>query len=206
MNRERRALGALLVLLAGLTLSPAARAVPSVLRASTRPMFASFHLGPAIEITGDWGSQLKIGQEFGYHFSGRFEGPALGLSVEESFTNCTPVSDVSCVSFEVGPKFWWDFALVPGMGIYLAPMVRLGFTHVHISATVFGQDYDGAANAFGIQLGLALRLVLGDRGLVYFRPITMDMAIGGADDDLERVYDENFAMRWDLVFGGGFVF
>jgi len=187
------------------TASPA-RAIPSVLRAGSRPMFASFHLGPAIELTGDWGSQLKIGQEFGYHFSGRFEGPALGISVEESFTNCTAASGVDCVSVELGPKLWWDFALVPGLGLYLTPMVRLGFTHVHISATIFGQDFDGAANAFGIQLGLAVRLLLGDRGLVFFRPITMDMAIGGPDDDLKQVYDDHFGMRWDLVFGGGVTF
>ena len=79
--------------------------IPQIVREGTNPYFATFTMGPAIEVAGDWGTQFKLSQELGYHFSGSFSGPAFGLSIDEAFGNCTDAFGVSCFSFSMGPKF-----------------------------------------------------------------------------------------------------
>lgn len=185
--------------------SASAAEVPTVLETpSPRPFFAVLQLGPAIEVAGDWGTQLKLGQDFGYHLSGGTTGLALGVSLEESFGNCTDAEGVSCFSFQGGPKAWWTFQPIADLGLFVGPAARLAYTHVRVSVPGFGAS--GSFNGVGLQLSLEARMVLLDRLILFFRPITLDMIVGGSDENLGLVYDDNFAIRYDITFGGGLAF
>lgn len=163
-----------------------------VLRPSSRPMFATFGVGPSIGITGCNNSgcstnasftQFKLTQDFGYHFMGEGEGPALGVNVEEAFGD-------NVFRLQPGVKLWWDFQPSEDLGLYVAPTVKLGYGLV----TATQGSY--TAHAFNWQVGAALRMVLGDRGMVFVRPITLDSFVN----------DDGIAFSWDIVAGGGLTF
>jgi hypothetical protein len=167
------------------------------------PFFATVQLGPALEVAGDWGTQLKIGQEFGYHFSGGQTGFALGLSLEESFGNCTEASGVSCISLQAGPKMWWDFQPIADVPFFLAPSLRLAFVHVRVDADGLGT---GTFTGAGLQVAFEARYIISERMILFARPITLDFIAGGSNRELGYVYDDNIAMRYDITFGGGIAF
>ena len=168
------------------------------------PFFATVQIGPALEVAGDWGTQLKIGQDFGYHVSGGTTGFAIGGSLEESFGNCTDASGVSCFSFQIGPKAWWDFRPFE-LPLYIAPSIRVAWAHVRVNVDGFG-GATGIFNAVGLQLALEVRYIISDRAILFARPVTLDMIAGDSNDNLGRIYDDNFAMRYDITFGGGIAF
>jgi hypothetical protein len=179
--------------------------LPAMLEVSTpRPFFATAMIGPAIEVAGDWGTQVKIGQDFGYHLNGGMDGVALGVSFEESFGNCTDADGVRCVSLELGPKLWWDFQPFSSLAFFVGPAARLALAYVHLTAD--GLDRAGRFVGVGLQLSVEARLVLSDRAILFFRPVTVDVIAGDSNDVLSLIYDDHVAARYDLTFGGGFAF
>jgi hypothetical protein len=164
--------------------SPESAEAQDILAPGTRPMFAALGLGPAILVAPSSGgfTQFKLEQEFGYHFSGDSSGPALGLAISESFGGGGFI-------FQPGPKFWWDIQ-IGDYAIYVSPQAKLGY------ALISG---GGTAHAFNWQLGAEGRIILGDRGLLFFRPLAFDFFAGDA-------IGGSFAMRYDLMFGGGVTF
>ncbi len=159
-----------------------ADAAPPLLRPGTRGMWASLGLGPAAELD-KYSTQFKLTQTFGYHFSGSASGPALALELQESFGK-------GVLFLEVGPKFVWDIQLIDGIGFYLSPSAMAGFTHA---------TNGGSLSGFTLQLGVEGKLVLGDRGMVFFRPICVDI-LGLSHSGIQ------VGARWDLIFGGGVTF
>ena len=149
---------------------------------STNPMWASLSLGPAIGVANFPTTQFKLTQEFGYHFSGEGEGPALGLSIGESFGDGVFV-------FQPGPKFWWDIQIMDDLGIYVTPQAQVGYGLL----TGFG----ATSHNFNWLFGVEGRVVLGDRGIVTFRPLSFDFFAGDVAD---------VVVRYDLMFGGGVTF
>jgi hypothetical protein len=87
----------------------------------------------------------------------------------------------------LGPKAWYDIQISDDLGIYLAPSVMMGLAYVSAGS------YDSFG--FDMQFGFEAKMLLQDRGMVFFRPITLDIAVG-----------DSAAVRWDLVFGGGVTF
>jgi hypothetical protein len=153
--------------------------IPPILRAGTHAMWASFGMGGAINVSNS-SNQFKLSEEFGYHFFGNASGPALALDLQEAFGN-------DFVTFEIGPKFMWDIALNPNLGVYLSPQIGIGYAYVNI-----GDGY----SMFNLNFGFAGKMILGDRGYVFFQPIGFDLGIRG----------EGVAARYDLMFGGGAIF
>src|SRR5262245_32005333 len=137
MSRHRRAAGGgIAALVVTLHLAADAAAQQAMIRPSDRPHFFAAGLGPAFyafhrgcdpagPLFNCRRSQFKLGLDYGYHFSGEFEGPALGLSVEQTF-------DAELAFFNPAAKAWWDIPL-PGMAIFLTPFLKLGY--------VLGSDY-----------------------------------------------------------------
>jgi len=148
-------------------------------------MFVTFGVGPSIGLSYS-GTQVKLAQDFGYHFFGDGSGPALGAEISEAFGH-------SIFRFQVGPKFWWDIQPSSSLGLYLAPTAQLGYAHLASSG-------GGSANAFDMQFGFEARLVLGDRGMLYVRPVGIDILIGG------NSYGSDTATIYDLAVGGGVTF
>ena len=155
--------------------------VPPTLRPGTRPMFFHFQIGPSIGLVKT-STQFMMTQEFGWHFNGTSEGPAIGGAISESFGS-------GAVGFSITPKFWWDIQPLDTLGLYLTPYAQLGY--LLFGATGGG----GTAHFFNIHFGFMMKLMLGDRGFVSFQPFSLDMGAG-----------DTFVMRYNLLFGGGATF
>jgi len=119
---------------------------------------------------------FKRTEEFGYHFSGDSSGPAIAWALQESFGS-------SYFVFETGPKFEWDIPIVDGIGLYLSPGMLVGFAVAEGNAGVT------------IQPSFRGKLILGDRGMVFFQPFLLDIMAGS-----------EVIVRYDLMFGGGVTF
>lgn len=162
-----------------------AEAIPRVVRPSTRPWFATFGFGPAIKID-DLPNQFKIEQVIGYHFMGTGEGPALGGAVFQAFGD-------EVFNIGLGLRFWWDIQPVDGLGLYLAPFMHVGWSLY--SANDCPRNADCTANFFDWQFGFEPRLVLGDRGMIFWRFVVINPLFG-----------QRIGARYDMMFGGGVTF
>jgi hypothetical protein len=184
----------------------ASAAPPPVLREGSHPMWAAMTMGPVVAVRdpvftgfgGAWSpdapTQFGLFQTFGYHFSGRADGPAIAVDLQEGFGD-------DYVVFAIVPKFVYDIRIVPGLGFYLSPMGGLGFMTAAPDCPV-GWDCDNS-NGLTLQLGFEGKLILADRGLVFFRPFHLEIDIMHAPDP----YDEfGTAVRYGLLFGGGVIF
>jgi len=187
VSLPRAALAALLLLGSLAVSRPALASVPPELRAATRAFFANFALGPAIRVD-DAPTQLKLLQEVGFHLQGGMEGPAIGLSLAQSFGD-------SVFGLQIGPKFWWDVQPVAGLALYIAPMAQVGYALLSFDGGGGRFGRGATANYFDLQFGCEVRLVINDRALVSYRPFTLDILAG------ERV-----GVRYDMMFGGGVIF
>ena len=156
--------------------SSTALAVNPILRRGTNPMWASFTMGGAIAVSNTWG-QFKIAEEFGYHFSGDSAGPAIAFELQQSFGS-------NFFVFETGPKFVWDIPIIEGIGLYLSPSMLLGLGLVEGTAGVT------------IQPAFRGKLILGDRGMVFFQPFGFDIWANG----------DAVGVRYEILFGGGVTF
>lgn len=177
---------------------------PWALRPSTRPFFALLGVGPTAGIGGQCyagyyygyslynepgfqtlgcGGALKISQEIGFHFKGSGEGPAAGLLVQEELLS------YGYFGLSVAPKFSWDIQLLKDVGFYVSPNVAVGY---HRSRWFGHPTMRGGS----VQGGVALKLSLGDRGLLYTQLPHFDFVFG-----------PGYSMvRYDFIVGGGISF
>ena len=205
-RRPRAALAILAVLVA--LAAPSARAAePAPLRPLRRPLTLLVGAGPALGInrgpcyggyhywdplwTSDYsylglgcGGAVKLSQELSYHFSGVATGPALGLLVQEELLGAGAFTGLV-----VAPKFTWDLQLHPRLGLYLAPSVALGYR------LLAWRGYP-SVHAADIQAGLALKLALAERWLVWLQPAAFDFTATPGF----------FIARYDLLLGVGAAF
>lgn len=191
---------ALLAILVATFSCSVADAVPRVVRSGTHPGWFAFSFGPAVGLrdsdyrgyTVEAPNQFKLVQTFGYHFMGQSHGPALALDVQESLGDHTTV-------FQVGPKFVWDIPIVRGLGVYLSPSAMLGYEFASYGRTIYIR-FEEEQHGLTMQFAFEAKLILGDRGLIFFRPITIDITSGEVRDEWLTF------VRWDLLFGGGVTF
>lgn len=206
MKRTRRLYVRILLSLA-MTLACAsasrdAAAAPAILEPSDRPHFFAGGIGPNFYAfnRGCGGrfrnryvcgrTTFKVGLDYGYHFSGKFEGPAIGVSVEQTF-------DDALYTFNPAFKFWWDIEIAD-MAIYITPWAKAGY--------MLGSDFldddifvDDTVHGFNIGAGVEGRVVLNNRGLLFLRPIHIDTFLGDFPGD------EIFVLNWTVLLGGGVV-
>jgi len=164
-----------------------AQADDNIIAPGTRPMWGALALGPAIGAVNFPTTQFKLEEEFGYHFSGDSSGPAIGANIGESFAGAG-----NFVGFQPGAKFWWDIQLLDDMAIYLSPNAKVGY------AGFYGGG--GALHNFNFEVAAEGKVILADRGLVFFRPIGLDFFVGDGNGL------DSFIMRYDMMFGGGVIF
>ena len=211
------------------TISQEAKAVPRVLREGTRPMAFLLGLGPSWGIGGSrwyygdgpgycagpggcygwggrYGGSFKITQEFMGHFSGNASGPALGVILNETFTG-------PYVGFNIAPKFTYDIRVKQGLGLYISPSVSLGYGLVHYRPNYYGYYAGANYSAANLQFGVAVKLILDDRWLVFAQVPNFDFLIGPgnyyyANGACAAGYNcgTYFTARLDFVLGGGVTF
>ncbi len=165
-------------------------AKPKILRPGTHPWFVTGGVGPSFGFMGcargrcnsRYGvQQLKFAPEFGYHFSGDFEGPAIGGGFDIAFLN-------DAIRFEPGFKFWWDIQIIKDLGIYITPFAKVGYGL--LSASGYNVHF------FHSQAGAAGRLMLADRAVVFVQPVTIDLLANG----------DGVAAAYEVLAGGGVTF
>lgn len=179
MKRSTMFLAALSLLVLG---GIAHAQVPQILAPPQgRPFTAWGALGGAIGLNNWGGSAFALEQGFGWHFTGRFDGPAIGIGIQEAFGG-------GATNLRVGPRFFWDIQPSSTLALLLSPYAQLGLAYI-----------TGGGNglaAFDLQFGFDGKLVLGQRGWVFFRPMAFDIAIRS----------EGTAAAYLLMFGGGAIF
>jgi len=166
------------------------RDIPEVLRPGTKPMFFSGAIGPTFfginrKFDAGEGSRGKLALDFGYHFDGAMEGPAIGATVEQTFSDAFYL-------FNPAFKFWWDIQPVDDLGLTIAPFAKAGYA---------GAFCDGGCpgHAFDLGFGVEGRLVLDDIGLVLVRPLQFDNYLGD-------MFDRSFFLTYSFLVGGGLIF
>lgn len=175
--------------------SNTAAAMPKLLEPNSHPWFVTGGLGlsHSFNACGSGGcastgfQMFKFAPEVGYHFSGEFEGPAIGAAADVSFGG---VFGLTVVRFEPGVKFWWDIPIVDDLGVTVAPFGKVGYG-LYQSESIFGGSF--TAHFVHGQLGASGRLSLGNRGVVFFQPITLGLLANG----------DGAAFTYDILAGGG---
>jgi hypothetical protein len=156
-----------------------AEQVLEIIRPGTRPAWFGFSLAPALDITNS-ANQMKIAQDVGYHLSGDSSGFGLGFTMQQSVFN-------SAFVFEAGPKASYDVLISDTMGVYITPSFMFGGG---------GSSVAGSSSGFfDMQVALEGKMLINDRGLIFFRPVSFDMQFGNV-----------VAARYEIVFGGGATF
>jgi hypothetical protein len=163
----------------------AAAEPPALLRAGTRALFASLALGPAVQLE-DTPTQFKLAQTFGYHFSGRSDGEAIAIDVQESFGK-------SFVAINIVPRFVWDIQVIDDLGLYLTPSAGLG-------VSFWVPEQGDVIPGLTFQFAFAVKLLLADRWLVFFRPVGLDVHPMTSNDQWST------GVRYELMLGGGATF
>jgi len=209
--------------------SQEASATPRVLREGTRPMAFMLGLGPSWGVGGSrwyygnpggygcadgfcngwggrYGGSFKLTQEFMGHFSGNASGPALGVIVNQTFTG-------PYFGFNIAPKFTYDIRVKQGLGLYISPSVSLGYGLVHYRPNYYGYYAGANYSAANLQFGVAVKLILDDRWLVFAQVPNFDFLIGPgnyyyANGACAPGYNcgTYFTARLDFILGGGVTF
>src|SRR5690606_203378 len=104
-----------------------------VLRPGTRPFFFAGAIGPnffglnrgranTFGVRGGVEARARVALDIGYHLDGEFEGPALGGTLEQTFSDGDSF-------YVINPafKFWWDIQPSDDYGIYIAPFAKAGY-------------------------------------------------------------------------------
>lgn len=159
---------------------PAAEA--PLLGTNLRPMAVHLNVGGFVGVDRTQ-SAFRMNPEFQYHFSGRYQGPMVGLGLDVL---------VPGVVLAFTPRFAWDFQLVSTLPLLLAPYAGLSF----------GGVFSEFVNGFVVMpsLGLDVKFVLLERILLTARPIGLNVPVVSASG----VTGAGFA--YDLALGVGLLF
>lgn len=166
-----------------------------LLRPGTRPMFFNLAFGPtffAVNSENRFGgrgrlnrSRGKLAFDFGYHFSGEFDGPAIGATIEQTI-------DDNLYTFHPGFKFWWDIQVVEEYEIDITPFADVGY--MFLSFDDFRDEH-----AFVFAFGVEGRVLLDDRWVLLFRPIHVQNL-------LTSINNNSFLINFSVLVGGGVTF
>lgn len=163
----------------------AAAEPPALLRAGTRALFASLAFGPAVQLEHT-PTQFKLAQTFGYHFTGRSDGEAIAIDVQESFGE-------SFVGIDILPRFVWDIQVMNEVGFYLTPSAGMG-------VAFWIPEKGDVIPGLTFQLAFDIKLILADRWIVFFRPVGLDVHPMTSNDQWDT------GVRYELMLGGGATF
>ncbi len=167
-----RATSAALAGLTALWLLAAAGDAEAQMRQGTRRGYFEVSVGPVVGITDPGRLWFQSSLEIGGHFERTSGGPALSASFDF-------LARPDWFGMEGGVKFRWDIQVRRGMAFYLTPSVRVGYA-------LFSHHGDLPAHYFNLQLGFELRMILRNRLILFFRPVSFDFDIR---DHVEVAFD-----------------
>ncbi|MEE9383246.1 MAG: hypothetical protein V3V08_07515 [Nannocystaceae bacterium] len=144
-------------------------------------MAFQFGMGPSLSIA-NVPTAFKFSQEFVWHLSGDASGPAMGFLMQEGFGNR------GMFGFTIAPKFVWDIPIDAPIPVYISPSASLGFRAEHWSGSDTWYQVD-------MQMGIAAKLILQDRWILWVQPTNIDMLFGGGA-----------GARYEFLLGAGVSF
>lgn len=164
--------------------APGEAQAQNIVRSGTRPGWLGLGVGPSIGIVNSPVS-AHINPQFGYHFGGNTSGPAIVVDLNMYVTG-------GFFALTATPRFQYDIQPIGGVGFLVGPYIGFG--------PGFATAGGAASFLMEIPFGVDLKLVLGDRGLIWFRPVgfSVPIAISSAGAGAGFAYD--------IQFGGGFTF
>lgn len=172
-----------------------AHAIPPVLQKHERPHVLTAALGPTFYGLNNSFSRgtgrFKVGIDYHYHFSGDFEGPAIGAVVEQSFGS-------NFYLLQPAFKFLWDIKIVDDLALTIAPMVKVGYAFLSATSGVDFSDH-----AFNIGWGVSGNLVLANRWVVFLRPIHLDTFAFPGARRFGGTFADTLVFNYDVLVGGG---
>jgi hypothetical protein len=147
-------------------------------QAARGPLYASFGLGPFIEIA-DSATLFTIKPEIGWYFAS-VPGLAIELPLHLAFGDFTFIGIVPGAHYD----FW-----IPGVpGLYLGPSIGAGIG--------FGKLEDNTEAGFDLRLGATLKYFVVDRFSVNFTPVALNFLIGAFEGGTPVNYDLLFAVQY----------
>ncbi|MEZ4453282.1 MAG: hypothetical protein R3B09_27715 [Nannocystaceae bacterium] len=207
-------------------------AIPAVLKPppdNSRTMQFNFGFGPSTRIGGryyyyngncgapgyrgcgwgaGYGGAFKLHQEFMGHLNGKWYGPALGILTQEEFAG-------GYFGFNIAPRFTYDIHVYKPLALLVSPHISLGYHLSHWNGYYYNNYfyYYGSPNyhAADLQFGVAVKLMIAQRWLVWVQTPSFDFHMGsgnywcaaGAPGYYCGTY---FAARFDVLAGGGVAF
>ncbi len=155
---------------------------------------------------GGYGGAFKLHQQFLFHLTGKWHGPALALVSEQEFAG-------NYFGLNLLPRFAWDIPVYKPLALVISPYVGLGYHLSHYSRYWYNQyfGYYGSPNYHSatLQFGVTAKLMIAQRWLVWLQFPSADMHIGSG-----RYYcnpgtaycPTYYAARFDVLAGGGIAF
>ncbi len=158
------------------------------------PAFAVVTLGQelALLVHADGGTQdlhvplFRAEEEIGWHFGGAASGAGLSLQLAEVTGSYL---DYRIVGFQVGAAFRYDAPVAAGVTV--GPVVKLGY-----ALLVDARGSEPVSHAFAPLAGCEVRMLLGGRGVLTFRPAALDWVVN----------DNGAVMGAQALAGGGVAF
>jgi hypothetical protein len=172
-----------------------------ILAPSTRNMFFSTGIGPDIFmaicgsggcLSGAAGAGAMWHNEIGGFFG---KGDGAGMA---GYLNLGGYGGL--IRFGIGTKFLYDIHIIKSF--YLEPSLSLGYGLTAI--TGFGASATG--HAADIRVNFAGKLVLGNRGFVYFQPVGLNILGGKVGFGGFGGSATGALLTWVMLFGGGVTF
>ncbi len=155
---------------------------------------------------GGYGGAFKLHQQFLFHLSGKWYGPALAFVAEQEFAG-------NYLGVNLLPRFAWDIPVYKPLALVISPYVGLGYHLSRYSAywynTYFG--YYGSPNYHSavLQFGVTGKLMIAQKWLVWLQFPSSEVQIGRGDyycNPGVAYCPTYFAARFDVLAGGGVSF
>jgi hypothetical protein len=189
---------------------------PSLLRPGTRRGFFSLGLGGGFGF-GDALGGFQLVEELGFHFKRASSGPGLALALAQGFRNgsigTVDYGDVTGTIYriEAAAKFFWDIQVSSRLAIYIAPFLQAGYVHSYFASEV---EYANSFSAQGgaVNVGSDVKMILGDRGLIFVRPVGVLVTFASVDPIVKNdgtVWADartDTSVHYQLLVGGGVTF
>lgn len=185
--------------------------IPRVLRPGTRALYFNLGFGGSVGLgrgyyngayNGGYGygylGGFRLTSEFGGHFKGAAEGPALGVLFEQEFYGYGGFGLI------LAPKFVYDIQIIKNLGFYISPSIAAGYhmyTYFDYGAR-YGRLY---GHTLDVQVAVAAKLMLDDRWLVWVNFPNFDLNFGRYNN-FAWYGGRAFYGRLLFMIGGGVTF
>ena len=155
---------------------------------------------------GGYGGAFKLHQQFLFHLTGKWHGPALAFVAEQEFAG-------SYFGLNLVPRFAWDIPVYKPLALVVSPYVGVGY-HLSRYSTYWYNLYFGNYGSPNyhsavVQFGVTAKLMIAQKWLVWLQFPSSEVQVGRGDyycNPGTGYCPTYFAARFDVLAGGGITF